>query len=50
MKTKMMAGTTVQIISIVCPSKRNRLVIELKNNVAIMYPTRVVIKINTIIA
>ena len=45
-----MAGITVQIISIVCPSKRNRLVIELKNNVAIIYPTKVVIKIKTIIA
>ena len=46
----MIAGTTVQIISIVCPSNKNRFVIELKNNVAIIYPTNVVIKINTIIA
>jgi len=49
-KIKIIAGTTVQIISIVCPSSRNRLVIELKNNVAIIYPTKVVIKISTIIA
>ena len=49
-KIKMMAGTTVQMISIVCPSNKNRLVIELKNNVIIIYPTNVVIKIKTIIA
>jgi len=49
-KIKIIAGTTVQIISIVCPSSKNRLVIELKNNVAIIYPTKVVIKISTIIA
>ena len=49
-KIKIIAGITVQIISIVCPSNKNRLVIELKNSVIIIYPTNVVIKIKTIIA
>jgi len=48
--TNTIAGNTVQIISIVCPSNKNRFVIELKNKVAIIYPTKVVIKIKIIIA
>ena len=48
-KISTIAGSTVQIISIVCPSSRYRLVIELKNRVIIIYPTREVIKIRIII-
>ena len=49
-KINTIAGRIVQIISIVCPSNKNRLVIELKNKVIIIYPTIVVIKIKIIIA
>jgi hypothetical protein len=47
---KTMAGKIVQIISIVCPWSRNRLVNLLKNNMNIKYPTKIVIiiKINKV--
>lgn len=45
MNIKIIAGTIVQIISIVCPCKRNRFEKELKNNIIIKYITRIVIKI-----
>ena len=35
-KINTIAGRIVQIISIVCPSNKNRLVIELKNKVVII--------------
>ena len=49
-KIRIRAGKTVHTISIVCPSNKNRFVKVLKKSVDIIYPTNVVIKINTTIA
>ena len=49
-KIRIMAGKMVQMVSMFWCSSKNRLVSLLKNNVDIMYPTRVVIRINTSIA
>jgi hypothetical protein len=43
MKIKVIAGKIVQIISIICPSNKNRWVNLLKNSPAINCPTRIVI-------
>ena len=50
MKIRINAGKIVQIVSIFWCSNRKRLVSLLKNSVDIIYPTNVVIKINTNIA
>lgn len=46
--TRVTAGIMVQIISINCPSRRNRLIYLLKNSVNIKYPTRIVIIVKII--
>lgn len=45
-----MAGRIVQIISIVCPCNKNRLLKLLKNNIIIKYETKmvIIIKINIV--
>lgn len=43
MNTRVPAGRVVQIISMVCPSKRNRLIVFLGNSLDIKYPTMIVI-------
>jgi hypothetical protein len=46
---KINAGIIVQIISIICPDKKYRLINLLKNKINIKYVTKIVIIVKTII-